>query len=111
MLRDDLDYLDGLASLEMEKICLRRATGLVILDAGRLRELHPALVRRVLRSAAQDLLPAGPAPPAAALERVLLALRHNTRRTVWQWSPQLRVEWTGTSAGNRVRFQCVKQEA
>ena len=111
LLRDDLDCLDEVAHLQLEEICLRREVNLVVLDANRLKDLHPALMRRVLRCAAHELVPDDPAPPGAAIERVLAALRENARRTVWQWSPRLKVEWTGTSAGNRVRFQCVKQRA
>jgi len=108
VLRDDLEFLDEAARAALGEIAKERGTGRVILDAVGLAALPPALQRRVIRLSGQEVAPDAPAPDLAHVEVMREAIASGSRRTVWSLEGGLRVEWTGTMSGNRLRFWCVK---
>ena len=105
LLGSDLVFLDEIAARELENLCLQHETNLLVLDGEKLALLHTALTRRVLRLAARKM---GANVEAAKIETARGQIVEEGRRAVWMWTSDLRVEWTGTAGGRRVRLQKVK---
>jgi tRNA(Ile)-lysidine synthase len=106
--RDEAQYLDKLAAEALFSLIVKQDEDLVVLRGTSFCELDVALQRRVLRKAAQLLLPEARNLESDKIEATRLAVTMGTKRTVWTWRKELRVEWTGSSAGNRLRFWRVK---
>ena len=109
LLRDDLEFLDDAAREALATLILREEAALLTFDADGFRALPTALQRRVLREAARKI---GGERAVGGYEQIETARRHiaaQSRRTVWCWSGDLRVEWTGAMAGNRVRVWRVEK--
>lgn len=108
ILRAELALVEELAQQQLEELTIGSESGLLILDGLKLRELHVALQRRVLRLAAMQLTSDARELSFERVEEVRLHVVENRRRAVWQWSKTLRVEWTGEHSGNRIRLQLVR---
>ena len=108
VLRDELDFQGATALAALGQIVRERTSERVILDAPALMALHPALQRRVIRLSGQEVAPEAPPADLAHVEAMRAAIDSGARRTVWSLEGGLRVEWTGTMAGNRLRFWCVR---
>ena len=102
--RDEDAFLEREALNCLEELGVKRAEGLVTLDGLRLRELDVALVRRIIRVAARAVAPELREIESRKVETVRLAVADGQKRAVWSWRSGVRVEWTGASAGNRLRF-------
>jgi tRNA(Ile)-lysidine synthase len=102
--RDEAAFLETLTAEALSKLRLQHRDDLVVLDGLKLRELDVALQRRVIRSAARLLMPDLRDLASEKVEVARLAVSFQFKRAVWTWRSDLRVEWTGASAGNRLRF-------
>jgi tRNA(Ile)-lysidine synthase len=70
----DADYLSRHALLALEAAMMDRADGAVILDARKLRTLHPALLRYVLRAALEEVRGTPANVPFEILEQICAAI-------------------------------------
>ena len=106
--RDDLDYLDAAARVELEKLvrptreCEDRTT--LALDGVGFCELPAALQRRLIRAALEKLEGQKRDLSARQIEEVREHILAGGRRRVWSWRRGVFVEWTGAMAGNRLRL-------
>ncbi len=106
--RDEAAWVEKSAFLALESLVIKRETDLLTLDGLRFRNLDVALQRRVLRLGARAIAPDFRDLDAAKIEVARMWIADDKKRAVWQWRGDLRVEWTGFGAGNRVRFWRVK---
>ena len=100
--RDESDFLDELATAQLEKLRVDGQPNALTLDGEKLVLLSAALQRRVLRIAlrgfdARDL-------GHEQLEEVRRHISQSAKRRVWCLARGVRVEWTGAMSGNRVRL-------
>ncbi len=102
--RDEDEWLELQALEALERLVSKREEGALALDGLAFRALAVALQRRVLRLAARQIEPGAREVERAKIETLRLACTRNARRGVWTWRKELRVEWTGQGAGNRLRF-------
>ena len=109
--RDENALLEQWARAELSRSTLARGPAALSLSAPALRAMDVALQRRVLRAAAREIAPDLRDLSAAKVETVLISVAENRRRAVWSWPRELRVEWTGSERGNRVRLWRVGREA
>ncbi len=102
--RDESNLLEQLAQRELAKLIIETRADFVALDAPSFCELDVALQRRVLRGAARQIAPELRDLSADKVETVRLSVIGNRARAVWSWPQNVRVEWTGTKRGNRIRL-------
>jgi len=102
--RDEEAWMDAEARLVLKGLTLRRTEGVLALDGLAFRALLPALQRKVLRLGAREIEPQAQGIERVKIETLRLACVENGRRAVWTWRKNLRAEWTGAGAGNRLRF-------
>jgi tRNA(Ile)-lysidine synthase len=104
ILRDENSWLDDLTRDALVAITKKQEATLLSLDGLAFREFPLALQRRLLRAAGREIggaqLPIG----FQAVETVREWILSDKKRKVWSWPGDLRVEWTGSFAGNRIRF-------
>ena len=106
--RDEAEFLDALASDALSPLLCKRNGDLVVLEGSAFLALDVAIQRRVLRRVAQLLVPDARDLASEKIEVARLAVQSGAKRAVWTWRKELRVEWTGAGAGNRLRFWRVK---
>jgi tRNA(Ile)-lysidine synthase len=106
--RDEARFLDQLTAEALEALLRKRDEGLVVLDGIAFGALDVALQRRVLRRAAQWVVPEAREVESTKIEATRCAACAGAKRAVWTWRKDLRVEWTGAGAGNRLRFWVVR---
>ncbi|HEX9995772.1 MAG TPA: tRNA lysidine(34) synthetase TilS [Abditibacterium sp.] len=106
--RDEADWVAKCARETLESLILRHSNDLLILDGRKFAELETALARRVLRLAIQTLAPDFRDLAREKIEETRICVVSGGKRAVWTWRGDLRVEWTGAGAGNRLRFWRVK---
>lgn len=106
--RDEAAFLENCALEALETLAIKRESDLLTLDGTKFRALDIALQRRVLRLGARAIAPDFRDLDAAKIEVARAWITGDRKRAVWQWRGDLRVEWTGFGAGNRVRFWRVK---
>ncbi len=106
--RDEGALLDKIASEWLETLVLKREIGLLALDGLKLGVLDVAIQRRVLRRAAREICPDLRDLKLRKIDETRQCVAQNGKRTVWTWRNDIRVEWTGAGAGNRLRFWRVK---
>lgn len=106
--RGEAEFLDNTAYKALFSLICKREDDLVVLKGGELATLDIAIQRRVLRRAAQLLVPDARDLTGEKIEIARLAVQTDAKRAVWTWRKELRVEWTGAGAGNRLRFWRVK---
>lgn len=106
--RDEADFLDTTAFNTLSLLTCRREDDLIVLEGAKLTTFDVAMQRRVLRRAAQLVVPDARDLAGEKIETTRLAVDSGAKRAVWTWRKDLRVEWTGASAGNRLRFWRVK---
>lgn len=104
ILRDESAFIETLAARELERLTLARGEDSLSLSAPLFSELDIALQRRVLRAAARQIAPDLRDLRADKVEIVLLSVVENRKRAVWSWPHGVRIEWTGTQRGNRIRL-------
>jgi tRNA(Ile)-lysidine synthase len=106
--RDEADFLDSVVSDALTALISKQKGDLVVLRGDQLCNFAIAIQRRVLRRAAQLIVPDARDLASEKVEIVRLALQSGAKRAVWTWRKDLRVEWTGAGAGNRLRFWRVR---
>ncbi|MBW3636231.1 MAG: tRNA lysidine(34) synthetase TilS [Armatimonadetes bacterium] len=106
--RDEAEFLDTTAYSALFAMICKRENDLVILEGPKFNALDVAIQRRVLRRAAQLIVPDARDLASEKIETTRLAVETGAKRAVWEWRKDLRVEWTGAGAGNRLRFWRVK---
>jgi tRNA(Ile)-lysidine synthase len=106
--RDEARFLDQLTDEALQALLRKKDDGLVVLDGIAFSALDVALQRRVLRKAAQLVVPEARDLQSNKIEATRCAACSGARRAVWTWRKDLRVEWTGSGAGNRLRFWLVR---
>lgn len=104
LLRDEEAWMDAEAISVFGQLVVKRGEGSVALDGIAFKTLPVALQRRVLRLGALEIEAGAAGVERAKIETLRLACVQNTRRAVWTWKKNLRAEWTGQGAGNRLRF-------
>lgn len=104
ILRDEFAWLDQLSREALEVVTKKREVGLLALDGLGVREFPIALQRRVLRIAGREIGGSQLQVSFTAVESVREWVSSDKKRKVWTWPGDLRVEWTGSFAGNRIRF-------
>ena len=102
--RDESNLVHSLALHELERLTLASDAELLSLNAPMFCELDIALQRRVLRLGAQQLAPSLRDLSADKVETVRLSVIENRARAVWSWPRDVRIEWTGSARGNRIRL-------
>lgn len=102
--RDEDAFLERETQRWLNTLVVKREEKLIALDGIRLGELDVALARRIIRGAARVIAPDLREIERRQVETVRLAVTNGQKRTVWSWRSGVRVEWTGASAGNRLRF-------
>ena len=102
--RDESEFIEQLAQLELAKLTIETRADLVALSAPLFCQLDVALQRRVLRGAARCIAPELRDLSAQKVEVARLAVVENRARAVWSWPRDVRVEWTGAARGNRIRL-------
>ena len=102
--REEAQFLEAAADAALLQLITKQSAGLVVLDGLELQKLDVALQRRVIRRAARIIAPEARDVASEKIEVARLAIAKNLRRAVWTWRSDLRVEWTGAGAGNRLRF-------
>ncbi len=102
--REEDTYMEGAARAALKELVVKRAQGLLSLDGLRFRQLDAPIGRRVLLLGAREVLPEARGIEARKVETVLTVVATDGKRAVWTWRNELRVEWTGAFAGNRLRF-------
>jgi tRNA(Ile)-lysidine synthase len=105
--RDELAYLESQTVIALEALVKKRQQNLLVLDGVGFLDLPVALQRRVLRAAAQQIVPDLRDLAGSKVEQVRLAVVGGQKRAVWTWRKEFRVEWTGAGSGNRLRFWLV----
>jgi tRNA(Ile)-lysidine synthase len=115
---DDLDFLDDLATQQLDALCTRRAHGLMVLDGDKFVLLPVPVQRRVLKLGAQrvaqqiaggvDCESVAPEISSHKIEEARLWIGSGGPRRVWQWQKNLSVEWCGAGSGNRIRLRRVE---
>lgn len=106
--RDEAALMQAMASEALAQLIVKREADLVSLSGEKFLLLNVALQRRVLRLAAQLIVPQARDLSAAKIEKTRRAATTDGKRAVWVWRKDLSVEWTGAGAGNRLRFWRVK---
>lgn len=106
--RDEAALVQNLAQEALSQLIVKREADLVSLDGEKFGFLHVALQRRVMRLAAQLIVPHARDLSGAKIETARRAASQGGKRAVWMWRNDLSVEWTGAGAGNRLRFWRVK---
>ncbi len=106
--RDEAEFLDTTAYTALFAMICKRDDDLVVLESWKINTLDIAIQRRVLRRAAQLIVPDARDLASEKIETARLAVEMGAKRAVWEWRKDLRVEWTGAGAGNRLRFWRVK---
>lgn len=106
--RDEVRLLDEITMDALATLTRKREEGLIALDGVAFKELDVALQRRVLRRAAQEVMPEARDIDSEKIETVRNATVGGFRRAVWTWRRGLHVEWTGAGSGNRLRFWLVR---
>ncbi|PQV64439.1 tRNA(Ile)-lysidine synthetase, N-terminal domain-containing protein [Abditibacterium utsteinense] len=106
--RDENVFLEKLAFETLETLVLKRESDLIALDGLKFQRLEMALQRRVLRLGARQICPELRDLEWQKIEATRQCVVCNDKRAVWTWRKELRVEWTGAGAGNRLRFWRVK---
>ena len=104
LLRDEEAWMDAEATSVFGRLMVKREEGIVALDGIVFRTLPIALQRRVLRLGAVEIEAEAAGVERAKIETLRLACVQNSKRAVWTWRKNLRAEWTGQGAGNRLRF-------
>ncbi len=102
--RDESDFMEQIATESLNALVLKREAGLLVLDGQKFRGLERALQRRVLRIGAREIRPDLRDLEWQKIEATRECVALDGKRAVWQWRKELRVEWTGAGAGNRLRF-------
>ena len=106
--RDESDWVENRAREALNLLILRKSDDLLILDGLKFANLETAIARRVLRLAIQSLAPDFRDLSREKIEATRICVVSGGKRAVWTWRSDLRVEWTGAGAGNRLRFWRVK---
>lgn len=109
--RDESGWMEKMAQEALEELVLKRDAGLLALDGLAFAALDGALQRRVARLAARAICPDLRDLSFEKVEALRLHVLAGNKRQVWCWRGDLRVEWTGAGAGNRLRFWRVRNQA
>jgi tRNA(Ile)-lysidine synthase len=104
VLRDEFDFVAKTAADALREIYISEEADKLTIDGLAFRRLHPALQRRLLRQAARRLAGESYCVAYELVEIVRVHIAGDLRRAVWCWPGQLRIEWTGAMAGNRIRL-------